>query len=137
MAALLAVDIAEIHHAGFLWPQRPSADAGDVDVADSSVAPRAGDEAPAAPSRQKSEIHTAIQEYLAAAAQNRTPDFSLFKQACFNNMMHHNALTTKQAAALLQVVIRGMPKIAIHQRHTFHLVSNACVHQGSAVHFNR
>ena len=58
------------HHTGFFCTQKPSADAEDVHVADSpaargalddardhadsSIAPRAGDDAPAAPSPQKS-----------------------------------------------------------------------------------
>ncbi len=70
--------LALAHHTGFLCPERPTADAGDVDVADSeaapsalddardhadsSIAPRVGDDAPAAPSLQKSEMHTATHE---------------------------------------------------------------------------
>ncbi len=56
--------------------------------------------------------YKAIREYLAAAAEDRTPDFSLFRVACFNNMKHHiaratkysphEALTAEHAAALLQ-----------------------------------
>ena len=53
--------------------------------------------------------YKAIREYLAAAAEDRTPDFSLFRVACFNNMKHHmaratrhSALTVAQAAALLE-----------------------------------
>ena len=66
------------HRTGFFSPQRPSADAEDVDVADSAAAPGAVDDADdladssiapcahydadAAPSPEKSEIHTATHE---------------------------------------------------------------------------
>ena len=115
--------LARAHHAGFLHLQSVAVGTSsaaqdgnnDGDV-DSSVAPRALDDT-AFSHHQCSELHTAIHEYLTAAAEDRKPDLALFQSTCFKRMAEGIARYTRHSSRYLtnDVLTPGLARTLLQE----------------------